>query len=190
MELILVTVEVMDLNIYDEDPLQRCPLCVSVCMIPITMIMYSCIVNPTEMRTLETRPTHISSIQQPTAPLPTTGITASDMFLPYQRPTYGSSVTKRFCAQGMFFYKVKLRDGWNAGMLLQVARVDDMTECIQLCCDELACDFVMLKERRCYTVRCKGGDTCTVEEGGEYQISFVSRQGEALALKFCFSIKF
>ena len=63
-------------------------------------------------------------------------------------------------------------------MLLQVARVDSMAECIQLCCDEAACDFVMLRKRRCYTVRCKGGDTCTVEEGGKYQISFVSRQGE------------
>ena len=63
-------------------------------------------------------------------------------------------------------------------MLLQVARVDYMTECIELCCGEPACDFVMLKENKCYTVRCRGGDTCTVEEGGDYQISFVSRQGE------------
>lgn len=63
-------------------------------------------------------------------------------------------------------------------MLLQATRVNSMTECIQLCCDEPACDFVMLKNRKCYTVRCKGGDTCTVEEGGNYQISFVSRQGE------------
>ena len=63
-------------------------------------------------------------------------------------------------------------------MLLQVARVDYMTECIELCCGEPACDFVMMKENKCYTVRCRGGDTCTVEEGGDYQISFVSRQGE------------
>lgn len=78
----------------------------------------------------------------------------------------------------MFFYNVKLRDGWNAGMLLQVSRVRSMEKCIQVCCDEPACDFVMLKQGRCYSVRCKGGDTCTVEDGGEYQISFVSRQGE------------
>lgn len=102
------------------------------------------------------------------------------------RPTYNpSSASKRFCAQGMFFYNVKLRDGWNAGMLLQVARVDYMTECIELCCDEPACDFVMMKEEKCYTVRCRGGDTCTVEEGGDYQISFVSRQGE-VAIVFVF----
>ena len=68
-------------------------------------------------------------------------------------------------------------------MLLQATRVYSMAECIQLCCDEPACDFVMLKERKCYTVRCRGGDTCTVEEGGNYQISFVSRQGET---RFCF----
>ena len=73
----------------------------------------------TEMRQLKTRPTARSATQQPTAPPPTSKVTASDMFLPYQqistRPTYGSSVRKRFCAQGMFFYNVKLRDGWNAG---------------------------------------------------------------------------
>lgn len=137
---------------------------------------------PTELKKLETRPTTRPTTQEPTAQPPPTILTASQTFLPYQkistRPTYASTITKRFCAQGMFFYNVKLRDGWNAGMLLQAARVYSMTECIQLCCDEPACDFVMLKKRRCYTVRCKGGDTCTVEEGGKYQISFVSRQGE------------
>ncbi|XP_078381846.1 uncharacterized protein LOC144664603 isoform X2 [Oculina patagonica] len=133
-----------------------------------------------KLKKLETRPTTRPTTQQPTTQPPPTILTASEMFLPYQkistRPTDTSTITKRFCAQGMFFYDVKLRDGWNAGMLLQAARVDSMTECVQLCCDEPACDFVMLKKRRCYTVRCKGGDTCTVEEGGKYQISFVSRQ--------------
>lgn len=132
----------------------------------------------TELKKLETRPTTNQRSTQP----PPTIITPSEMFLPYLKistpPTHSSPVTKRFCAQGMFFYDVKLRDGWNAGMLLQATRVNSMTECIQLCCDEPACDFVMLKNRKCYTVRCKGGDTCTVEEGGNYQISFVSRQGE------------
>ena len=73
-------------------------------------------------------------------------------------------------------------------MLLQVARVDYMTECIELCCGEPACDFVMLKGNKCYTVRCRGGDTCTVEEGGDYQISFVSRQGE-VAILFVFILR-
>ena len=137
---------------------------------------------PTELKKLETRPTSRPTTKQPTAQPPPTILTPSQMFLPYLKistpPTHASPVTKRFCAQGMFFYDVKLRDGWNAGMLLQAARVNSMTECIELCCDEPACDFVMLKEGKCYTVRCKGGDTCTVEEGGSYQISFVSRQGE------------
>lgn len=137
---------------------------------------------PAELKKLETRPTTRPTTKQPTAQPPPTIKTPSEMFLPYQKistpPTYASPITKRFCAQGMFFYDVKLRDGWNAGMLLQATHVDSMTECIQLCCDEPACDFVMLKERKCNTVRCKGGDTCTVEEGGNYQISFVSRQGE------------
>ena len=133
-----------------------------------------------ELKKLETRPTTRPATKQPTAQPPPTILTPSEMFLPYSPPpTHASPVTKRFCAQGMFFYDVKLRNGWNAGMLLQATRVDSMTECIQLCCDEPACDFVMLKERKCYTVRCKGGDTCTVEEGGNYQISFVSRQGKA-----------
>lgn len=137
---------------------------------------------PTELKKLETRPTTRLTTKQPTAGPPPTIITPSEMFLSYQRistlPSDASPVTKRFCAQGMFFYDVKLRDGWNAGLLLQTTRVYSMTECIQLCCDEPACDFVMLKERKCSTVRCRGGDTCTVEEGGSYQISFVSRQGE------------
>lgn len=133
------------------------------------------------MQKLEDRPTQHPPTQQPTARPPPTSTIPSDVFLPYHQastqPTYSPSIAKRFCAQGMFFYDVKLRDGWNAGMLLQVARVDYMAECVQLCCDEPACDFVMLKRKKCYTVRCKGGDTCTVEEGGDYQISFVTRQG-------------
>ena len=148
----------------------------------MAQIIYFYAIMSTEMQKLEKRPTNPPTTQPPTALLLPTRPTASDMLLPYQqdsfRPTYSSTSTKRFCAQGMFFYNVKLRDGWNAGMLLQVARLDNMAECLELCCDEPACDFVMLKKKKCFTVRCKGGDTCTVEEGGEYQISFVSRQGE------------
>ncbi|XP_068704874.1 uncharacterized protein [Montipora foliosa] len=134
-----------------------------------------------KLHKLADEPTKLPTTQKPTALLPSDIITSNDLMLEYQRassqPTYNPSpATKRFCAQGMFFYNVKLRDGWNAGMLLQVARVDYMTECIELCCDEPACDFVMMKNKKCHTVRCRGGDTCTVEEGGDYQISFVSRQ--------------
>ena len=68
-------------------------------------------------------------------------------------------------------------------MRLQVVPVRSMAECIELCCDESACDFVMLKKRKCHTVRCRVGDACTVEEGGDYQISFVSRQGEKMQNK-------
>lgn len=136
----------------------------------------------TEMRKLENPTT-----PKPTAPPPTRRITASDMFLPYQpispRPTHSSSATRQFCAQGMFFYNVKLRDGWNAGMRLQVVPVRSMAECIEFCCGEPACDFVMLKKRKCHTVRCRVGDACTVEEGGDYQISFVSRQGKKMQNK-------
>ena len=149
-------------------------------------LWFSSSIIPTELKKLETRPTTRLTTQQPTPQPRPTILTASEVFLPYQkistRPTYASTITKRFCAQGMFFYDVKLRDGWSAGMLLQAARVNSMTECVQLCCDEPACDFVMLKNKRCYTVRCKGGDTCTVEEGGKYQISFVSRQGKKWVL--------
>lgn len=148
----------------------------------MTQMIHSYSTISTEMQDLDVRLTNPSTTQKPTAVLLPTRLTASDMFLPYQqdsfRPTYSSPSTKRFCAQGMFFYDVKLRDGWDAGMLLQAARVDNMAGCLELCCDEPACDLVMLKKKKCYTVRCKGGDTCTVEEGGEYQISFVSRQGE------------
>ena len=145
--------------------------------------MYSSSVNITELHKLADEPTKLPTTQKPTALLPSDIITSNALMLEYQRtssqPTYGPSpATKRFCAQGMFFYNVKLRDGWNAGMLLQVAHVDYMTECIELCCDEPACDFVMMKNKKCHTVRCRGGDTCTVEEGGDYQISFVSRQGK------------
>ena len=68
-------------------------------------------------------------------------------------------------------------------MRLQVVPVRSMAECVELCCDEPACDFVMLKKRKCHTVRCRVGDACTVEEGGDYQISFVSRQGKKMQNK-------
>ena len=127
----------------------------------------------------------LEHVTQHVTPAPgSTRLSLDEQFPPYQRissrPTQFSLETKSFCAQGMFFYDVKLRDGWNAGMLLNVARVNSMTECVQLCCEEPACDFVMFRSRKCYTVRCRGGDTCTVDEGGVFQISFVSRQGNLL----------
>lgn len=46
--------------------------------------------------------------------------------------------------------------------------MDYMMECIELCCDEFVCDFVMMKNKKCYMVWCRGGDICIVEEGGDY----------------------
>ena len=85
----------------------------------------------------------------------------------------------------MFFYDVGLIGGWEAGRLLDESMVDDMPQCVRLCCKELACDFVMFRSRKCYTVRCRPGKKCNVDNSGDYQISFVNRLGKVLGSFIC-----
>ncbi|KAK3699591.1 hypothetical protein QZH41_014303, partial [Actinostola sp. cb2023] len=94
------------------------------------------------------------------------------------QPTQSHIPDRNYCTQSMFFYNVKLRSGLKAGTVLVNTYATSMHECVRLCCEDRTCDIALLRKEECFTMHCETGH-CTVEDGGDYQISFVSRQAGA-----------
>jgi hypothetical protein len=92
------------------------------------------------------------------------------------QPTRSQSLDRGYCTQSMFFYNVKLAGGLQAGTILINTFANNMHECVRLCCEDISCDIALMRKDECFTMHCPT-ERCTVVEGGEFQISFVARQG-------------
>ncbi|XP_048590274.1 uncharacterized protein LOC5501396 [Nematostella vectensis] len=80
------------------------------------------------------------------------------------------------CTQSVSYYNVGLKGGWREGDLLDNTYTATMDRCVALCCESRRCDLAMMKDGECFTMSCPV-EKCTVEDGGEFQITFVNRKG-------------
>lgn len=96
------------------------------------------------------------------------------------KPTPSQALDQGYCTQSMFFYNVKLTGGLKAGIILKDTFASNMHECVRLCCQDKSCDVALMKNEECFTMHCPSS-RCTVQDGGEFQISFVSRRGQGKA---------
>ena len=64
------------------------------------------------------------------------------------------------CYGGPISYNVTLKDGFRSGSFQNRGRVDDMGECVRLCCAAHACDVAFMLRETCYSVRCYTESGC------------------------------
>ena len=64
------------------------------------------------------------------------------------------------CRSNIISYDVTLRDGRHAGKYKPFGPVDNMAECICVCCEETLCDLAFVINETCFTVRCRTDEGC------------------------------
>lgn len=64
--------------------------------------------------------------------------------------------TSHTCQYSHVFHNYSLLYGRNAGNFTDQGKVNDMRECLRLCCKELSCKIALMLGRDCYSVACFG----------------------------------
>ena len=64
------------------------------------------------------------------------------------------------CRSNVISYDVTLRGGRHAGKYKSFGLVDNMAECIRVCCEERFCDLAFMINSTCFTVRCRSEEGC------------------------------
>ncbi|XP_028404361.1 uncharacterized protein LOC114527001 isoform X2 [Dendronephthya gigantea] len=84
------------------------------------------------------------------------------------------------CKSNVISYDVTLRGGRYAGKYKAFGPVDDMAECIRVCCMERYCDLAFMINGTCFTVRCHTEEGCqevrSPGTGFKPMISYVMRE--------------
>ena len=84
------------------------------------------------------------------------------------------------CKSNVISYDVTLRGGKYAGKYKAFGPVNDMAECIRVCCMERYCDLAFMINGTCFTVRCHTEEACqevrSPGTGFKPMISYVVRE--------------
>jgi hypothetical protein len=84
------------------------------------------------------------------------------------------------CKSNVISYDVTLRGGRHAGKYKAFGPVDDMEECIRVCCMQKFCDLAFVINGTCFTVRCHTEEGCqevrSPGSGFKPMISYVVRE--------------
>ena len=84
------------------------------------------------------------------------------------------------CKSNVISYDVTLRGGRHAGKYKTFGPVDNMAECIRVCCIEKYCDLAFMINGTCFTVRCHTEEGCqevrSPGSGYKPMISYVLRE--------------
>ena len=65
-------------------------------------------------------------------------------------------VTTPLCHYGHVYYNYSLLHGRKAGNFTDQGKVEDMRECLRICCKEPSCKIALMLEQNCYSVSCHG----------------------------------
>ena len=90
----------------------------------------------------------------------------------------GECSTVRNLGCGKLFEGHSLKDGEKAGLFNKLGRTDDVTKCVEYCCDDRDCKTALFvaKLESCYTVDCKSSDACKpVQTSEKYGMSIFQK---------------
>ena len=95
-----------------------------------------------------------------------------------------NSITQRkhseICKSNVISYDVTLRGGKHAGKYKTFGEVDNMAECIHICCVEKQCDVAFMINGICFTVQCHSEEACeevrATGSGFKLMLSYVVRE--------------
>lgn len=60
------------------------------------------------------------------------------------------------CHYGHVYYNYSLLYGRKAGNFTEQGEVENMSECLRICCKETSCKIALMLEQNCYSVSCRG----------------------------------
>lgn len=60
------------------------------------------------------------------------------------------------CHYGHVYYNYSLLYGRKAGNFTEQGEVENMSECLRMCCKETSCKIALMLEQNCYSVSCRG----------------------------------
>lgn len=61
------------------------------------------------------------------------------------------------------YRNVTLRDGIKSGEFTDRGSVSKMDDCVKQCCGDENCNLAFVIKETCFTVKCKGYDTCSLK---------------------------
>ena len=64
------------------------------------------------------------------------------------------------CKNSPIYMNSTLKGGFKAGNYTNLGRVENMNECIRLCCGNSQCNAALMLENNCFFVECKNADGC------------------------------
>ena len=67
-----------------------------------------------------------------------------------------TDVTPPSCHYGHMYYNYSLLYGRKAGNFTDQGEVENMSECLRICCKEVSCKIALMLARNCYSVACHG----------------------------------